>query len=86
MPAANAIDWRVSAEAADRHFGDVAIQGNLDPAVLLADPETIRRHTREMLDAFAHRSGYIANLGHGIHRDTPPEHLAVFVDTVRGRR
>lgn len=78
------IDWRVDAKAADRHLGATAIQGNLDPAVLLTEPETIRRRTRTMLDAFAQRAGYIANLGHGIHRDTPPEHLAVFVDTVRG--
>ncbi len=77
------LDWRVPADAVATTLAGVAVQGNLDPAVLLADPDTIRAATRAMVRRFGRRPGYVANLGHGIHRTTPPEHLKVFVDTVR---
>ncbi len=77
------IDWRVSPEQASEHLAGVALQGNLDPAVLFSDPATIREATRRMIRRFGERPGYVANLGHGIHRHTPPEHLGVFVDAVR---
>jgi uroporphyrinogen decarboxylase len=61
---------------------DVAIQGNLDPAVLLAKPPYIRRRAQEVLDRAGRRPGHIFNLGHGILRQTPVDHVKALVDIV----
>lgn len=79
------VDWRIPIDQAWMRLGDVAIQGNLDPAVLLSDPATIRDATRELLDLVDGRPGHILNLGHGISRHTPPEHVAALVEAVRQR-
>ncbi len=66
-----------------------AIQGNLDPATLYATPEVIANQTRMMLDDvyFKHdKTGYIANLGHGIHQWTNPDHAKAFIDAVHNYR
>lgn len=60
----------------------IALQGNLDPEVLLTTPETIRTSTAAML-AEGGTTGYIANLGHGVLKQTPPEHVQAFVKTVQ---
>lgn len=60
----------------------IALQGNLDPEILLTDPETIRAHTTTML-VDGGMTGYIANLGHGVLKQTPPEHVQAFVETVQ---
>ncbi len=60
------------------------LQGNLDPAALLAPPEEIERRAEAML-ADAAGGPHVANLGHGILRWTPPEHAAAFVRTVQER-
>jgi len=77
------VDWRIDIDkAADILGDDVIIQGNLDPAVLLAPWEEIEKQTKYILDKMRDRPGYIFNLGHGIHRSTPPEQvrkLATFV-------
>ena len=57
------------------------IQGNLDPGVLLADPEVIRAKTREMIDIVG-IDRYVVNLGHGMWPEHNPEHLGTFVDEV----
>lgn len=59
------------------------VQGNLDPALLLTDPSTIRQATQQMLKTFTPRPGYIANLGHGVNQHTPPENVAAFVETIQ---
>lgn len=61
----------------------VAIQGNLDNAILLTTPEKIRAAVKTMLDEAAPCGRYIVNLGHGVIKDTPPENVAAFVDEVR---
>jgi uroporphyrinogen decarboxylase len=77
------LDWRVELGPTWARLGhDVAVQGNLDPAVLLADVPAIRRAAREILDAAAGRPGHVFNLGHGIHKDTPVEHVKALVDIV----
>ena len=77
------VDWRVDLDAAWARVGhDVAVQGNLDPAVLLAGPDAIRRAAREILQAAAGRPGHVFNLGHGIHKETPVEHVKALVDMV----
>ncbi len=77
------LDWEISlttarAEAAGR----VALQGNLDPAILATTPETIRAEVARVLAEYGHGSGHIFNLGHGITPDIPPEHVSVLVDAV----
>lgn len=77
------VDWRIPIDEAWDRLGDVAIQGNLDPAVLLTDPTTIRAEVADLLARVAGRPGHVVNLGHGIDRSTPPEHVAAFVEAVR---
>ena len=77
------LDWRVDLGAAwDRLGPDVAVQGNLDPAVLLAPVDEIRRAARAILDGAARRPGHIFNLGHGVHAETPVDHVRALVDQV----
>ena len=82
------LDWTIDLGEARRRVGDrVALQGNLDPAVLLSTPEAVRRETLRVLDAFgAGDTGHVFNLGHGISQHTPPEHVSVLVETVRAYR
>ena len=66
------------------HTG-IALQGNLDPATLFASPEHIRQQTHLMLqDAYSlgDKTGYIANLGHGINQWVNPDHAKAFIDAV----
>jgi uroporphyrinogen decarboxylase len=77
------LDWSIDLDAARRAVGDrVALQGNLDPAALLADSESVERAVRAVLAAAGPAPGHVFNLGHGILLATPPEHVAVLVDTV----
>jgi len=81
------VDWQTdSAEARRRLAGrPVALQGNLDPTWLYADPPMIRERTHAMLDAFG-GVGHVANLGHGILPDVPVAHAKAFVDAVKDWR
>jgi uroporphyrinogen decarboxylase len=77
------LDWRVDLAAGWHAVGhDVAVQGNLDPAVLLAAPSYIRKRAQAVLEAAGGRPGHIFNLGHGIHKETPVEHVKALVDIV----
>jgi len=77
------LDWRVDLGAAwDRLGPEVAVQGNLDPAILLAPVNEIRRGTRAVLDGAARRPGHVFNLGHGVHAETPVDHVRALVDMV----
>ena len=77
------LDWRVELAAGWASVGhDVAVQGNLDPAVLLAAPAYIRTRAQAILQAAGGRPGHIFNLGHGIHKETPVEHVKALVDIV----
>ncbi len=77
------VDWRIPIDEAWARLGDVAVQGNLDPAVLLSGPDTIRREVSDLLARTGGRPGHVVNLGHGIDRRTPPEHVAALVEAVR---
>ena len=78
------LDWRVDLGQAWRRLGDgVAVQGNLDPAILLADLEAIRRGARAVLASAGGRPGHIFNLGHGVLPGTPWQHVAGLVEMVR---
>ncbi len=77
------LDWRVNLGPTwDRLGADVAVQGNLDPAVLLAPVAEIRRAARAILEGAARRPGHIFNLGHGVHQETPVDHVRALVDMV----
>jgi len=77
------LDWRVELGAAWERLGpEVAVQGNLDPAVLLSNPAEIRTAARHVLDAAARRPGHVFNLGHGIHQETPVDNVKALVDIV----
>ena len=77
------LDWSVDiAQARARIGARVALQGNLDPAVLFAPAEVVQRETEKILAAFGHGSGHVFNLGHGISQFTPPEAVKILVDCV----
>lgn len=82
------VDWTVElSDAARRTHGKVALQGNLDPAVLYGSPVAIREQVRRVLDSYAEgngdsRDGHVFNLGHGMSPDMDPEHVAALVDAV----
>jgi uroporphyrinogen decarboxylase len=77
------LDWTVDLADARRRVGaKVALQGNLDPLVLLTDPETVARAAATVVAAAGPAPGHIFNLGHGIVPATPPENVAVLVESV----
>jgi len=81
--AALGLDWTISlAEARARVGARVALQGNVDPGVLLASPNAIRAEVKKALDSFGPHPGHVFNLGHGITPDVNPDNLAVLVDAV----
>jgi len=77
------VDWTVSLDEARNRVGDrVALQGNLDPSVLLANKKVIRREVSETLNSFGQGAGHVFNLGHGITPDVDPEHLSALISAV----
>lgn len=76
------VDWRVPLDQAWRRLGNVAIQGNLDPAILTTTPDIVAKHAHEVLAQARGRTGHIFNLGHGILPKTPPENVTVLIETV----
>ncbi len=77
------VDWTIDlAEAYAAVAGRVALQGNLDPAILRAGPEVIRREARKVMDSYGNRPGHVFNLGHGITPEVDPEHVKLLVDEV----
>jgi uroporphyrinogen decarboxylase len=84
------LDWTVPLAQARLRVDDrVALQGNLDPAVLFAPPAVVAAQARAVLDDFGSplrrdggRGGHVFNLGHGISQHTPPEHVHVLVEAV----
>jgi uroporphyrinogen decarboxylase len=77
------IDWRIPIDEACRRLGEgVAVQGNLEPAALLAGREFAIARTRQVLEQVGGRSGHIFNLGHGVPPGASPDVLAAVTDTV----
>ncbi len=77
------VDWRMNLASAWELIGEKAVQGNLDPTVLLGDRKLIYDRTRLVLAQAAGRSGHIFNLGHGIGKDTPVDNVKYLVESVR---
>jgi uroporphyrinogen decarboxylase len=77
------LDWTISIDEARQRVGNqVALQGNLDPNVLYAEPEVIRSQVKQLIEKFGNHNGHVFNLGHGIHQTVNPDHLKVLVDAV----
>ncbi|MAM87780.1 MAG: uroporphyrinogen decarboxylase [unclassified Hahellaceae] len=77
------VDWTVDLNKARELVQDkVALQGNLDPSVLLGSKATIRSRVAAVLESYGQGPGHVFNLGHGITPAVDPDHLKVMVDTV----
>jgi uroporphyrinogen decarboxylase len=75
------VDWRVDMAEVRKALGPkIALQGNVDPAVLFAPPEKIRAVTLAAIDSLGGQ-GHILNLGHGILQHTPVENAQLFIET-----
>ncbi len=77
------LDWTIDIGIARQRVGQkVALQGNLDPAVLFSTPEVIRTEVERILAAYGYGSGHVFNLGHGISQFTNPDNAAALVEAV----
>jgi uroporphyrinogen decarboxylase len=84
------VDWRIPLDEAARRVGarggeggkEKTLQGNLDPAVLLAGWDVVQPRARAILDLGRTLSGHVFNLGHGVLPETDPDILARLVDLV----
>ena len=77
------VDWTRNIGDVRVLVGDrVALQGNLDPCVLYASEDVIRKEVARVLENYGHGNGHVFNLGHGIHQHIDPDKVAVFIDAV----
>lgn len=78
------LDWTMPIEDSRKILGpNKAVQGNLNPNLLFASQDLIRQRTLAMIEVNHGQPGYIANLGHGLNKDTPVESVKTFVDTIK---
>jgi uroporphyrinogen decarboxylase len=78
------VDWTITLQEARGRVGArVGLQGNLDPAILLADQDVIRFEVSRVLQSYGAGNGHVFNLGHGITPDVDPANLAALIDAVR---
>ena len=69
--------------AARARVGDkVALQGNMDPSILYANPDRIREEVASVLAGYGHGTGHVFNLGHGITPEVDPAHAGAFIESV----
>ena len=77
------VDWTLDIGDARKRVGDkVALQGNMDPSILYANPDRIREEVATILASYGHGNGHVFNLGHGIHQHVDPEHAGAFINSV----
>ncbi len=77
------LDWQTDIKLARARVGEqVALQGNMDPITLYAQPEVIKAKVATILEKYGAGTGHVFNLGHGILPDINPEHVKVMVDAV----
>ena len=77
------LDWTVDIGSARSRVGDrVALQGNMDPALLRADGAIIEKEVASIMQSYGSGTGHIFNLGHGITPDIDPDNVKVFIDAV----
>lgn len=81
------VDWTTNLfDAKKRIRNRVALQGNLNPEILLTTPEKIKMQTREILSVYQDQTGFVFNLGHGIIKETPIAHVEAMLEVVCSRR
>lgn len=86
IPSAISLDWNVDIAHMRRHLpAGIALQGNLDPDILRAPHNIIRKEVLRLLDDMRGDPGYIFNLGHGIHPDISPDAVKTLVAAVQER-
>ena len=77
------LDWSVDINLARQQIGDkVALQGNMDPAIMATNGDVIKQEVSRILEGFGHGNGHVFNLGHGITPNIAPENVATLVDAV----
>ncbi|MEO0443226.1 MAG: uroporphyrinogen decarboxylase [Pseudomonadota bacterium] len=77
------LDWTTDIAQAKQTVGDkVALQGNMDPAILYTNPRRIRQEVATILDGFGEGSGHVFNLGHGVTPMATPENVGAFFQAV----
>lgn len=77
------LDWTTDLGQARQRVGHkVALQGNMDPSVLLASPEKIQQEVKRILQSYGVGTGHVFNLGHGITPQVDPANAGVFIDAV----
>lgn len=77
------LDWTIDIGTARARIGSkVSLQGNMDPSILYASPQSIRAEVDRILRDFGPGNGHVFNLGHGITPDVDPANVAVFVESV----
>jgi uroporphyrinogen decarboxylase len=77
------LDWTVDIGKARAQVGErVALQGNMDPAVLLTTPAIVAAEAAQILRAYGPGSGHVFNLGHGVNQYTPPDNVQALVEAV----
>ena len=76
------LDWRISLSEGRRKVGDRAVQGNLDPVLLLGPWDSVEESARWILGQNDRQPGHVFNLGHGVLPGTDPDHLKRLVDLV----
>ncbi|HEY1100176.1 MAG TPA: uroporphyrinogen decarboxylase family protein, partial [Myxococcota bacterium] len=77
------LDWRARLMRSWPQLGDVAVQGNLDPALLFAPADVVAAKTAAILAEVGNKPGHIFNLGHGILPATPIENVEAMLRVVR---
>ncbi len=79
------LDWKTGIKEADEKLGHkFCLQGNVDPAILFAGKDAVKKYTLEAIADGKHAAGHIFNLGHGIMPKTPVENVKYMVDLVKG--
>jgi uroporphyrinogen decarboxylase len=77
------VDWTVDLARARSQVGaHMALQGNMDPLVLMSSPGSIRDEAARVLAEYGNGPGHVFNLGHGVSQHTPPEHVRALIDAV----
>src|SRR5258708_3363176 len=77
------VDWHMDLDKAWKQLGKVAIQGNLDPSVLLTSPDKIKVEAESILRKAGGKPGHIFNLGHGILPQTPVDNVHALIQTIK---
>lgn len=79
------LDWRMDLNWAKQFTGSKAIQGNLDPAIMLASTETMYAHVDQLFDSLPSRTGYVFNFGHGVLPETDDIKLKKLVEYIHAK-